>query len=107
VFPPEAVAEYARCFTPEAIHGMCEDYRAGASIDLVHDEEDFNKKVTCPLLVLWSATGYVGRTQDVLGVWRDYATDVHGQSLPCGHYIPEELPDETYAVLRDYLLDKA
>lgn len=107
VFPPEAVAEYGRCFTPPAIHGMCEDYRAGASIDLVHDEEDFNKKVTCPLLVLWSATGYVGRTQDVLGVWRDYATDVRGQSLPCGHYLAEEMPDETYAVLRDYLLDKS
>jgi haloacetate dehalogenase len=107
VFPPAAVAEYVRCFTPEAIHGMCEDYRAGASIDLVHDEADFDRKVTCPLLVLWSATGYVGRTQDVLGVWRDYATDVRGQSLPCGHYLPEELPDETYAVLRDYLLEKA
>jgi haloacetate dehalogenase len=103
VFPPEAVAEYARCFTPEAIHGMCEDYRAGASIDLVHDEEDFNKKVTCPLLVLWSATGYVGRTQDVLGVWRDYATDVRGQSLPCGHYLAEERPDETYALLSSFL----
>jgi haloacetate dehalogenase len=102
VFPPEAVAEYARCFTPEAIHGMCEDYRAGASIDLVHDEEDFNKKVTCPLLVLWSATGYVGRTQDVLGVWRDYATDVRGQSLPCGHYLAEERPDETYAFLSSF-----
>jgi haloacetate dehalogenase len=107
VFPPEAVAEYARCFTPSAIHGMCEDYRAGASIDLVHDEADFDQKVTCPLLVLWSATGYVGRTQDVLGVWRDYATDVRGQSLPCGHYLAEEMPDETYAVLRDYLLEKA
>jgi haloacetate dehalogenase len=107
VFPPAAVAEYVRCFTPEAIHGMCEDYRAGASIDLVHDEADFDRKVTCPLLVLWSATGYVGRTQDVLGVWRDYAPDVRGQSLPCGHYLPEEMPDETYAVLRDYLLEKA
>lgn len=107
VFPPEAVAEYVRCFTPPAIHGMCEDYRAGASIDLVHDEADFDAKVTCPLLVLWSATGYVGRTQDVLGVWREYATDVRGQSLPCGHYLPEEMPDETYAALRDYLLDKA
>ena len=107
VFPPEAVAEYVRCFTPPAIHGMCEDYRAGASIDLIHDEADFDAKVICPLLVLWSATGYVGRTQDVLGVWREYATDVRGQSLPCGHYLPEEMPDETYAVLRDYLLEKA
>jgi haloacetate dehalogenase len=104
VFPPEAVAEYVRCgIDPAAIHGMCEDYRAGASIDLVHDEADFADKVICPLFVLWSATGYVGKTQDVLGVWRDYATDVRGQSLPCGHYIPEELPDESYALLRAFL----
>ena len=104
VFPPEAVAEYVRCGTdPAAIHGMCEDYRAGASIDLVHDEADFANKITCPLFVLWSATGYVGKTQDVLGVWRDYATDVRGQSLPCGHYIPEEMPDESYALLSAFL----
>jgi haloacetate dehalogenase len=103
-FPPEAVAEYVRCACePAAIHAMCEDYRAGASIDLVHDEADFANKVTCPLFLLWSATGYVGRTQDVLGVWREYATDVRGQPLPCGHHLPEEAPDETYALLSSFL----
>ena len=105
VFPPEAVAEYVRCATkPEAIHAMCEDYRAGASIDLVHDEADFANKVDCPLLALWSATGYVGRTQDVLQVWRDYATDVHGRSMPCGHHIAEEMPEEAHAAIRDFFL---
>ena len=107
VFPPEAIEEYVRCFSdPAAIHGACEDYRAGASIDLVHDDADFNQKVTCPHLALWSATGYVGRTQDVLQVWREYSTDVRGHSLPCGHYITEELPDEMYHTLREFLLDK-
>jgi haloacetate dehalogenase len=107
VFPPEAIEEYVRCFSdPAAIHGACEDYRAGASIDLVHDGADFNQKVTCPHLALWSATGYVGRTQDVLQVWREYSTDVRGHSLPCGHYITEELPDEMYHTLREFLLDK-
>jgi haloacetate dehalogenase len=108
-FLPEAVAEYVRCFcNPATIHATCEDYRAGASIDLVHDEADRgqNKKVTCPFLALWSATGYVGRTQDVLQVWRDYATDVRGHSLPCGHYIPEEMPGEAYVALRRFLLEK-
>ena len=105
VFPPEAVAEYVRCATkPEAIHAMCEDYRAGASIDLVHDEADFANKVDCPLLALWSATGYVGRTQDVLQVWRDYATDVRGHSMPCGHHIAEEMPEEAHAAIRDFFL---
>jgi haloacetate dehalogenase len=106
VFPPEAIEEYVRCFSdPAAIHGACEDYRAGASIDLVHDDADFDQKVTCPHLALWSATGYVGRTQDVLQVWREYSNDVRGHSLPCGHYIAEELPHETHHTLREFLLD--
>jgi haloacetate dehalogenase len=108
VFPAAAVAEYVRCFCdPAAIHATCEDYRAGASIDLVHDEADLDNKVRCPLLALWSATGYVGRTQDVLQVWREYATDVRGQALPCGHFLAEELPDETCAALRAFLLEQA
>ena len=107
---PQAFAEYLRCFKdPSTIHATCEDYRAGASIDLVHDEADRQqgKKVTCPLLALWSAKGYVGRTQDVPQVWREYATDVRGQTLPCGHFLAEELPDETYTLLRSFLLSTA
>ena len=106
IFPPEAVAEYVRCFCdPATIHATCEDYRAGASIDLVHDEADLDQKVGCPCLALWSTTGYVGRTQDVLQVWRDYATDVRGHSLPCGHFLAEERPDETYTALKAFLLE--
>ena len=106
VFPSEALEEYVRCSTdPATIHAICEDYRAGASIDLVHDEEDFDTKITCPHLALWSDRGYVGRTQDVLGVWNDYSRDVRGHSVPSGHYIAEELPDETYQALRDFFLE--
>ena len=108
VFPAEALDEYVRCFCdPATIHATCEDYRAGASIDLVHDEADLSNKVGCPLFVLWSATGYVGRTQDVLKVWRDYATDVRGQSLPCGHYLAEEMPDETYGIINTFLQENS
>ena len=106
VFPPEALEEYVRCFCdPAAIHGTCEDYRAGASIDLVHDEADFDNKVSCPMLAMWSETGYVGRTQDVLGVWKEYATNVRGQSFTCGHYMAEEQPDEIYASIKAFLLE--
>lgn len=106
VFPPEALEEYVRCFCdPAAIHGTCEDYRAGASIDLVHDEADFDNKVTCPMLAMWSETGYVGRTQDVLGVWKEYATNVQGQSFTCGHYMAEEQPDEIYAAIKAFLME--
>jgi haloacetate dehalogenase len=109
IFPPEVLDEYVRCFSdPGTIHATCEDYRAGASIDLVHDEADFGtRQVTCPLFALWSETGYVGRHYNPTEVWRDYATDVCGLSLPCGHYLPEEMPDETYTALRGFLLDDA
>ena len=104
VFTPEALNDYLRCFNnPGTIHAVCEDYRAGASIDLVHDDADFEQKVNCPMLAMWSSTGYVGRTQDVLKVWQDYATDVRGKSLTCGHYIAEEMPDEAYASIKEFL----
>ena len=104
IFPPEAVEQYVRCFCdPGTIHATCEDYRAGASIDLVHDEADFDNKVTCPMLALWSETGYVGRTQNVLEVWSEYATNVRGFSLPAGHFLAEELPDATYEAIVGFL----
>lgn len=93
VFAEEAMAEYLRCFSkPESIHASCEDYRASASIDLEHDEEDINKKVQCPLLVLWGTKGFVHRTYDVLAVWRDRAKQVEGKGIDCGHFLPEEAP---------------
>ena len=108
IFPPEAVEEYVRCFCdPGTIHATCEDYRAGASIDLVHDEVDFDNKVNCPMLALWSETGYVGRTQNVLEVWSEYATNLRGFSLPAGHFLAEELPDATYEAIVGFLQEEA
>ena len=92
-FTEEAMAEYIRCFTqPATIHATCEDYRAAASIDLQHDEEDLNKKIQCPLLVLWGSKGFVDRTYDVLDVWQNRALDLKGKALDCGHFLPEEAP---------------
>ena len=100
----EAFAEYRRCFVrPETIHATCEDYRAGASIDLEHDRADENSKIACPLLVLWGADGFVGRRYDVLKVWRDFASgEVTGQAVPGGHFLPEEAPVETLAALQQF-----
>ncbi len=90
-FSEDAVAEYERCFSqPEAIHASCEDYRAAASIDLEHDEADMDKKIACPLLVLWGDKGFVHRSYDVLAVWRQHAERVEGRPLHCGHFLPEE-----------------
>jgi len=94
VFAPEALAEYLRCFRdPAMIHASCEDYRAAASLDLQHDEQDLDKKIACPVLVLWGAEGLVARKYQVLDVWREHARQVEGRALDCGHFLPEEVPD--------------
>jgi len=106
-FAPTAIEEYARCFRdPEVIRASCEDYRAGASIDLEHDEVDASagRRIDCPVLALWGAEGFVGRAYDALEVWREYASDVRGQEVPGGHFPAEEAPDITLAALLDFLL---
>jgi len=95
-FDPRAMAEYERCFRdPATIHATCEDYRAAASIDLAHDAEDADRRVECPLLVLWGEKGVVHRLFDPLADWRAVAVEVSGRALPCGHYLAEEQPDAT------------
>ncbi|MSP52386.1 MAG: alpha/beta hydrolase [Alphaproteobacteria bacterium] len=95
-FTPDALAEYLRCFRdPATIHATCEDYRAGRTIDVEIDATDLDRKVTCPLLVLWGEKRGMARAHDVLGVWRSKATDVRGRALVCGHFLPEEAPAET------------
>jgi len=81
-----------------------EDYRAAASVDLEHDAESLaaGHKVICPLLALWGAHGVVGRLFKPLEEWRKVATDVCGKALPCGHYIPEEVPELLVNELLDF-----
>lgn len=99
-FDPRALAEYERCFSnPETIHASCEDYRAAASIDLDHDAASEAQKIACPLLVLWGERGVVHRFFKPLDDWRAVAVNVGGGSLPGGHYLAEELPDETLRAL--------
>jgi haloacetate dehalogenase len=82
---------------------MCEDYRACASVDLAMDTEDraAGKRVTVPVQLLWGASGAVGRQNKPAEVWKAYATDIRdAQAMPCGHYLSEEAPEETYAAMR-------
>jgi haloacetate dehalogenase len=103
-FAPEALAEYERAFSdPAVIHATCEDYRAGASIDLVHDEADLGRRIACPLLVLWGGRGKNDRLFDILATWRERADDVRGRALDCGHFLAEERPEETAAELVGFL----
>ena len=93
--------EYLRTFAdPATIHAMCEDYRAGASIDLKHDEADLHRKIACPPLVLWGARAPMGRIYDILSIWKERAS---GRSLPAGHNLQEEAPDQVLAELQAFL----
>jgi haloacetate dehalogenase len=100
---PEAYAEYLRCFgNPETIRATCDEYRAGASIDLEHDRADRGRMVTVPLLILWGERSGQGSGYDMLAVWREHAETVMGQAIKSGHFIPEEKPDDAYQALRDF-----
>lgn len=95
-FDPRALSEYQRCLAlPGAAHGLCEDYRASAGIDLTHDRHDRDAKrmLEVPLRVYWGAEGVVQRCFNPLGEWRKQARAAEGAALACGHYIPEEAPD--------------
>ena len=80
------------------MHASCEDYRAGATIDLAHDRADRGRRISWPTLVLWSARG-IGSSYDVLAIWREQATAAYGRALDCGHFLAEERPDEITAEL--------
>lgn len=100
---PEAYAEYLRCFrNPETIRATCDEYRAGASIDLDHDRADRGRKISMPLLILWGQRSGQGSGYDMLAVWRDHAEDVRGHGISSGHFIPEEAPDEVYRALHGF-----
>ena len=94
-FAPAALAEYERCAgIPGTAQAICADYRASATIDLEHDRADIaaGRRLEQPLRVLWGEHGAVGKSFDVLALWRECANDISGRSLPCGHYIAEEAP---------------
>ena len=106
-FDPRALDEYTRCLSlPGAAHGLCEDYRAAATIDLEHDRDDraHGRKVPQPMLVLWGEYGVVERCFKPLQEWDRVAEDVSGHTLPCGHYVPEEAPEALLAAALPFLL---
>jgi haloacetate dehalogenase len=91
---------------PANIRGMCEDYRAAATIDLVHDRQsrEAGHRVACDTLVLWGEKGKIGTWYEPLTVWAPYvAGRVSGAPIPSGHYLAEEAPEATLAALEAFL----
>jgi len=106
LFHPEALADYrAAARNPDTIRGICEDYRAAASIDLEHDRASRSAgiKIACPLLVLWGAKGKIATWYDTLAIWRQYcAADVTGEPVDSGHYLAEEAPEKVLGRLQTF-----
>ena len=107
-FSDEAYADYLRCFSnPETVRAMCADYRS-VSLDLAHDDIDRGTQLSCPVLVLWGGEmskrpGWqTGQNLDMMNVWKQRAADVRGRALDCGHFIPEEQPDELVDALFEF-----
>jgi haloacetate dehalogenase len=103
---PEAFADYRRAIhDPATVHAMMEDYRAGLGIDRAHDDDDrrAGRKISCPVLFLWAAKDDLEDLWgDPLEIWRDWAEDVRGRAIDCGHHIAEEAPEELAAELRNF-----
>jgi haloacetate dehalogenase len=102
---PEVFETYLRSFgTPAGLHATCEDYRAGATIDLALDRADVTagRRIMCPTLVLWGAKGTVGRVFKPLETWRDLVQSPTGAALDCGHFLAEEKPKETAAAMLEF-----
>ena len=96
--------DYLRCLkSPNAALAFCEDYRAGAGIDLVHAAADSGRKIDLPVHVLWGAKGFIGTRYEPLAVWKNYATRLTGRSLACNHWLPEEAPEEIVKEIRWFL----
>jgi haloacetate dehalogenase len=104
VFDKNALAEYVRAFRdPKTVHGTCEDYRASAGIDLEHDKKDLKNKLRMPVMVLWGKQGVIEAMFNPLADWREVAKDVRGRALDCGHFLPEEKPDDVLREVRRFL----
>lgn len=103
-FPPEVYEAYLKHYNVECIHAICEEYRAGESIDRFIDKDDLDagRTIAAPTLVLWGANGLVEKFFDPLALWQRLCDDVRGCSLPCGHFIPEEAPVPLMAALRTF-----
>jgi haloacetate dehalogenase len=110
-FPPKARDAYVAALSdPAHVHAICEEYRAAATIDVEHDRADraSGKRIDCPVLVLWSGPGALEHwyrdAGGPLAIWRRWANDVQGAAIDAGHYLPEEVPQETARRLGEFSL---
>jgi haloacetate dehalogenase len=100
----DAFAAYLEAWTDDTIRATCDDYRAGIGLDCEYDADDrkAGTKITCPMLALW---GDPKGNRNLVPIWEEWATDVRGRGIKCGHFIPEEAPNDLVDVMVPFLLD--
>ena len=110
VFPREVRAAYVQALRdPRHAHAICEEYRAAATIDVEHDRADkeASKQIECPMLHLWAENGpldtFYAKDGGPLGIWRQWAPRARGQAMKGGHFFPEENPDDTAVLVKQFL----
>ena len=103
-YPQAVMATYrARLADASAVEAICEDYRAGATVDRELDEADRGRLIECPVLVLWGTRGALGPLYgDVLAVWRSWARDVRGREVEASHFLVEDRPEEVASELAGF-----
>lgn len=105
-YDPDALELYLQSASrPEVITALCECFRAGRTLDIEMDTEDRSrgKKIECPTMVVWGANGVVGQCFDLKSIWSSWAPDARFEPVDCGHFIPEEAPDEAVRLIRSFL----
>jgi haloacetate dehalogenase len=109
-FGPEILDEYLTTYRdPARVHGICEEYRAAATIDVEHDRADkeASRHIDCPMLHLWAERGwldtYYAQDGGPLGIWRQWAPRAQGQAIKGGHFFPEDNPEDTVAAVKRFL----
>ncbi len=88
---------------PAAIAGMTNDYRAALAVDYAHDAADLGRKVGCPALVLYGASGAMARHFDVPATWAGRLSDMRAKAVPGGHFFVDQHPEEVAAALAGFL----
>ncbi|MDW3221694.1 MAG: alpha/beta hydrolase [Paracoccaceae bacterium] len=103
-FDAKALAAYRKAWRdPDAIRGMCADYRAALQYDFDLDAQDLHRQVTCPALVLYGADGAMARAFDVPATWQDRLSDMRAKAISGGHFFVDQSADDTAQALSDFL----
>ncbi len=95
-YPQEVLDAYrTQCDDPATVEAICEDYRAGATIDRELDDADRGRRtIDCPALALWGSDGALPRFyDDPLDLWRPYAPQITGHGVEnASHFLVEDEP---------------